>query len=81
MANLGIMHKYAQGVPRNLVKAKNYFEQALAAGDEESRQDLEEIDALIAAETTSQASSTGAKTTKKSKQGGKKKTRKKKGKK
>ena len=81
MANLGIMHMNGQGMPRNLVKAKDYFEQALAAGDEESRQDLEDIDALIAAETTSQASSTGAKTTKKANQGGKKKTRKKKGKK
>ena len=81
MANLGIMHRNGQGMPRNLVKAKDYFEQALAAGDEESRQDLEDIDALIAAETTSQASSTGAKTTKKANQGGKKKARKNKGKK
>ena len=81
MANLGIMHRNGQGVPRNLVKAKDYFEQAWAAGDEQSRQDLEYIDALIAAEPTSQASSTGAKTTKKANQGGKKKARKKKGKK
>ena len=57
MANLGIMHMNGQEMPRNLVKAKEYFEQALAAGDGQSRQDLEDIDALIAAETTSQASS------------------------